>query len=104
VRIIAVSSLREFWQRHPTSESSLRAWVRETIRADWTQPADVKKTFRTASIVGNQRLVFKIKGNSFRLVVGIAYRSQIVFVKFIGTHAEYDTVDALTVDPFDSEN
>ncbi len=101
MRVVATSTLRRFWENHPAAEQPLRAWVRVISRAQWTQPADIKAAFRTASILEKCRVVFNIKGNQFRLVVSVAYPSQIVFVKFVGTHAEYDRIDALTVQPND---
>jgi len=98
MRVIAVKGLRDFWKRHPDAERPLRAWYDEVIRADWRTPADVKEQFRHASILGNRGVVFNIKGNAYRLVAAVAYNTGIVFVKFIGTHAEYDRIDAETVD------
>ena len=70
----------------------------EATTATWTQPADIKIKYRSASVLKNRRIVFNIKGNDYRLVVAIAYKLQIVYVKFVGTHKEYDAVDAETVD------
>jgi mRNA interferase HigB len=94
MRVIAVKSLREFWRRYPDAERPLRAWCDEVSRAIWLTPADVKAQFRSASVLGNRRVVFNIKGNRYRLITAIAYNTGIVFIKFIGTHAEYDRVDA----------
>lgn len=98
MRIIAVSTLRAFWALHPDAEQPLKAWHDEVLRASWRQPADIKAHYRSASVLKNRRVVFNIKGNSYRLVVSIAYRLQIVYVKFIGTHEEYDAIDAETVE------
>ena len=98
MRIIAVSYLRTFWANTPDAEQSLKAWVDEVKKADWSQPAAIKAQYRSASILKNRRVVFNIKGNDYRLIVAIAYKLQIVYVKFIGTHKEYDAVDAETVD------
>ena len=98
MRIIAVSTLRAFWARHPDAEQPLKAWHDEVLRASWQQPADIKAHYRSASVLKNRRVVFNIKGNSYRLVVSIAYKLQIVYVKFIGTHEEYDAIDAETVE------
>ena len=73
VRIISKKRLREFWKRHPTAEAALRAWFREVEQADWDMPARVKERYRSASIVGDNRVVFNIKGNDYRLVVKINY-------------------------------
>lgn len=98
MRIIAVSYLRDFWERNLDAEQPLKSWVDEVKKANWTQPADIKAQYRSASILKNRRVVFNIKGNDYRLVVSVAYRFQAVYVKFIGTHAEYDAVDAETID------
>ena len=98
MRVIAVATLREFWAHHPDAEEPLKAWYAEVSRAGWTQPSDIKRHYGNASILKNKRVVFNIKGNDYRLIVSIAYRTQLVFVKFIGTHDEYDRVDAETVE------
>lgn len=97
MRIIAVSYLRDFWIRNPDAEQPLKSWVDEVKKAIWSQPADIKAHFRSASILKNRRVVFNIKGNDYRLVVSVAYRYQAVYVKFVGTYAEYDAVNAETV-------
>jgi len=96
MKLIAVKILRDFWSTHPDAEQPLKAWVDEVKKASWTQPADIKARYKSASILKNRRVVFNIKGNDYRLVVGIAYGFQAVYVKFIGTHAEYDGIDAQT--------
>ncbi len=93
-----MSTLRAFWQRHPDAEQPLNAWYEEATSATWTQPADIKARYRSASVLKNRRVVFNIKGNDYRLIVAIAYRLQIVYVKFVGTHQEYDAVDAETIE------
>ena len=98
MRVIAVSTLRDFWQRHPDAEQPLKAWYEEATSAAWTQPANIKAQYRSASVLKNRRVVFNIKGNDYRLIVAVAYRLQVVYVKFVGTHREYDAVDAETVD------
>ena len=97
--MIAVAALRDFWQQHPDAEQPLKAWFEEASKASWTQPSDIKAQYRSASILKNRRVVFNIKGNEYRLIVAIAYRLQIVYVKFIGTHQQYDTIDAHTIEP-----
>lgn len=99
MRIIAVSYLRDFWQKNPDAEQHLKSWVDEVKKATWKQPADIKAQYRSASILKSRRVVFNIKGNDYRLVLSVAYRFQAVYVKFIGTHAEYDAIDAETVEP-----
>jgi len=98
MRVIAVSTLRAFWERHADAEQALKAWCEEVRHASWTQPADIKQQYRSASVLKNRRVVFNIKGNDYRLIVAVAYRLQIVYVKFVGTHKEYDAVDAETVE------
>ena len=98
MRVIAVKTLREFWRKYPDSEQSLRAWYDEACNANWAQPADIKARYRTASILKNRRVVFNIKGNDYRLVASLAYQARVVFVKFVGTHAAYDAIDAETVE------
>jgi mRNA interferase HigB len=98
MRLIAIKALRDFWARHPDTEQPLRAWVDEVKPAAWTQPADIKARYASPSIRKNRRVVFNIKGNDYRLVAAIAYRMGVVYVKFIGTHAEYDKIDAETVE------
>lgn len=98
MRVIALSHLRDFWKLHPAAEQPLKAWHEEACNADWRQPADIKALYRSASVLRNRRVVFNIKGHDYRLVVAIAYQLQIVYVKFVGTHAEYDAIDAQTVD------
>jgi len=97
MRIIAKRRLREFWERHPAAREPLLAWFREVEREDWDTPAAVKAKYRNASIVGGDRVVFNVKGNAFRLVVRIDYAYRVVYVRFIGTHAEYDAVNVKEV-------
>ena len=99
MRIIAVRTLREFWNRPGRSdaEQPLRAWVSVVKAADWSRPIDLKEVFRSADILPNDRVVFNIGGNKYRLVVAVHYRAKRVFVRFIGTHAEYDRIDAATI-------
>lgn len=97
MRIISKRRLREFWERHANAEEPLLAWYREVVNEDWDSPAKVKDKFRNASMVGDNRVVFNIKGNDYRLVVRINYPGRIVYVRFVGTHAEYDAVDAKEV-------
>lgn len=98
MKIISVKILRDFWAENPDAEQPLRAWVDEVIKADWKTPADIKQQYRSASILKNRRVVFNIKGNNYRIVVAIAYQRGWIFVKFIGTHREYDAINAETID------
>jgi len=91
MRVIAKSTLKAFWLRHPDAEGPLLAWYREVEKEDWDSPAKVKQKYRSASFVGD-RVVFNIKGNAYRLVVHINYGLRIVFVRFVGTHKQYDAI------------
>lgn len=97
MRIIARKALRRFWERHPDTEQPLRAWYHDTQRASWKSPSDIKALYRNASLLINNRVVFNIKGNRYRRVAAIHYSVGIVFVRFIGTHQEYDRIDAETI-------
>lgn len=94
MRVISVKTLKSFWEKHPDAESSLRAWYTEAKRARWRSSQDIKTAYRTASILRNNRVVFNVKGNSYRLVVAVKYEFQIVYIRFIGTHAAYDNIKA----------
>lgn len=98
MRIIAISQLKKFWQKYPESEQSFLAWIDEAKRANWQTPAEIKAQYRHVSILKSRRIVFNIKGNDYRLVVAVAYRYGALYIKFVGTHAQYDTVDANTVE------
>jgi mRNA interferase HigB len=97
MRIIARSTLREFWEVHTEAESALRAWIDDVVQADWQSPSDIKSIYANASIIANNRVVFNIKGNKYRLIVHVRYDISIIFIRFIGSHAEYDKVDAETI-------
>jgi mRNA interferase HigB len=97
MRIIAKSALRKFWEKYPDAEQPLKAWHDEVRKADWNSFQDIKKQFRSVSIVGNDRVVFNIKGNNYRLIVLILFRRGKAFIRFVGTHKEYDKIDAKTI-------
>lgn len=99
MRVIAIRTLREFWQRpgNGNSERPLRAWYREAKAATWHSPADIKRLYASASILGGSRVVFNIAGNKFRLVVKVNYTYGIIYVRFVGTHRQYDQIDADSV-------
>ena len=102
MHIVALRNLETYWHQpgRRDAEGALKAWFAEVKSAQWTCPQDVKSQYANASIIANNRVVLNIKGNDYRLIVAIAYRMQYVYVKFIGTHAEYDRVDAAVVDQF----
>ncbi len=97
MRIIALRALKEFWQDHADAEQPLRTWYAIVKRADWATPTDIKVIYRNASILTNNRVVFNIKGNAYRLVVALDYHYGVVYIRFIGTHRAYDEIDATTV-------
>lgn len=94
MRVIAISTLREFWEKHPQSETPLRSWYADACHADWRTPADIKATHRNASFVGSNRVIFNIKGNDYRLIVAVHYNRGMLYIRFVGTHAEYDAINA----------
>lgn len=99
MRIIARGTLREFWQnpKYSDAEQALLAWFDEVKNAEWQCPQDIKSKYRNASFIANNRIVFNIHGNKYRLVVAVRYDISIVFIKFIGTHKQYDDIDASTI-------
>jgi len=96
-RIFAKSTLREYWVIHPDSEQYLKTWYDTAMSLDWKTPNDVKQTYANASILTDNRIVFNIKGNSFRLVAKFNFEKQWIFIRFIGTHAAYNKIDANTI-------
>ncbi|RLD43262.1 MAG: type II toxin-antitoxin system HigB family toxin [Bacteroidetes bacterium] len=99
MRILAFRSLREFWERpeYANSEASLRSWYHDAKNADWKNANEIKLQYINASIIGDGRVVFNIRGNSYRLVVSIDYEFQVIFIRFIGTNKQYDKIDAKTI-------
>jgi mRNA interferase HigB len=97
MHVIARRTLREFWVKHADAEGPLRAWYDEAAKARWQSPNEIRARYAQASFVGDDRVIFSIGGNNYRLIVAIRYRTGIVFVRFIGTHAEYDRIDARTI-------
>ena len=94
MRVIAKKILREFWEKHSDCEQQLKSWFKEASTADWTNSNQIKTEYPSASILNDHRIVFNIKGNHYRLIVRINYEYQMVWIRFIGTHAEYDKIDA----------
>ncbi len=94
MRIIAIGTLRNFWEINRDAEEPLKAWYQEVGRADWATPQQVKEMYRNASVIGDNRIVFNIAGNKYRLIVKFNYSYRIGYVRFIGTHTEYDRIDA----------
>ena len=99
MRVIARSTLKKFWEQPGRNDAQgpLESWYEEALKARWVSPQAIKDQYRSASLCGNNRVVFNIGGNKYRLVVEIQYRAGIAWVKFIGTHAQYDRIDVETV-------
>jgi mRNA interferase HigB len=96
-RIFAKSTLMAFWEKHADSEQYLKTWYDTALSSDWKNPNEVKNTYANASIFKNNRIVFNIKGNSYRLVAKFNFEKQWIFIRFIGTHIEYDKINAETI-------
>jgi mRNA interferase HigB len=97
MRVISRKKLREFWERHPDARSSLESWYEDVKHADWTMPDDIKTVYRNASFIAHNRVVFNIKGNQYRLIVLVQYTYRLVYIRFVGTHQEYNKVDVKTI-------
>jgi mRNA interferase HigB len=97
MRILTKRRLKEYWEMYPQAEQPLKRWHDYVRKAEWSSPADVKKDYSTADILPGNRVVFNIGGNNYRIVVKIEYRFQDVYIRFIGTHAEYGRIDATVI-------
>ena len=97
MRVISRKKLRQFWENHPEARQSLQAWYADIKHANWKKPSDIKSVYQTASFISNNRVVFNIKGNKYRIVVVIEYRFGIVFIRYIGTHQEYNHIKVETI-------
>jgi mRNA interferase HigB len=97
MRVIALRTLRDYWAVHADAEEALRAWHSDARHAEWRSPADIRARYANASILSDNRVVFNIRGNTYRLIVAINYDYGIIYIRFVGTHAEYDKVDAETI-------
>jgi mRNA interferase HigB len=97
VRVVAKKILRDFWERHEDCEQQLKSWFREVQKSEWENPNQIKEEYPSASILNNNRIVFNIKGNNYRLIVKISFEYQMVWIRFVGTHAEYDKINANTI-------
>ena len=93
-RIVAKRTIKEFWSKYPETEDYLTTWYETVKKATWQNPNEIKEFYSTVSILKNSRVVFNIKGNDFRLVAKINYEKQWLFIRFIGTHKEYDQINA----------
>ncbi len=97
MRIISRKNLRDFYGNHPDAKAPLESWFQETMEARWNSPGDIKRRYPSADILPGNRVVFNIKGNTYRLIVKIHYNTGIVFIRFVGTCAKYDKVDATAI-------
>ena len=97
MRILTLGTLRNFWRRHPDAQSVLDGWYRETRRERWHTPTEIIRRHPNASIVGSDRAVFRFKGNAYRLVVRVDYQYGHVYIRFVGTHSEYNRINAAEV-------
>ena len=97
MRIIAKKTLKDFWEVHPDCEQQLKSWFQETSKAKWNNPKQIKVAYPSASLLAENRVVFNIKGNHYRLIVKINFDYQLMWIRFIGTHAEYDKINAQTI-------
>ena len=97
MRLIAVGTLAACWEKHPETREPLRHWLVIVKSANWTSMNEIQREFPKAKVLNGDRVRFPIRGGDYRLVVAFDFRRQIAFVKFVGTHAEYDKIDALTV-------
>ncbi len=97
MRVISKRTLKDYWQQEPATKATLEAWYAEARNAEWSSPAEVKASYGTASILKNGRVVFNICGNKYRLVVWINYDFHTIYIRFVGTHKEYDEIDAQTI-------
>lgn len=97
MQVIALRMLRDFWRDHPRAEPPLRAWHALVSKADWTSPADIRRMFGAADFVADNRVIFDIGGDKYRIVAHVAYRHHRVLIKFVGLHKDYDRIDPETV-------
>ena len=96
MRIIARRTLKLFWEKHPDSMDPLKIWYRKVFHAKWNSFNQLKSDFGSADIVGGERIIFNIKGNNYRLVAKIDFEFQLVFIRFVGNHSDYDTMNKKT--------
>lgn len=90
MRVISIKILREFWEIHSDCQQQLKSWFQETSKAEWKNPNEIKLEYPGASLLGDNRVVFNIKGNHYRIIVKINFEYQMVWIRFVGTHSEYD--------------
>ena len=97
MRIISRKKIRNFWEKHSDARPALESWYADAKKANWNTPSDIKDVYKNASLVANNRVVSNIKGNKYRLVAAVQFEYGIVYIRFVGTHKEYNRIDATTV-------
>lgn len=97
MRVISRKILRDFWQKHPDARQALQTWYIDVKHANWNTASDIKNVYQNASFLGNNRVVFNIKGNMYRVIVVVLYKHGQVYIRFVGTHKEYDRINAETI-------
>jgi mRNA interferase HigB len=99
IRIISRKALREFWleRENADAEQPLKAWFRQASKRDWSSPAEIRAAYRSASVVADSRVVFNIAGNKYRLVVKVNYPYRVMYIRFVGTHRQYDAIDVTEI-------
>lgn len=97
MQVIARRTLRTFWEIHPQAKAPMSAWYAVVAKAEWNGPADIRTQFGSADFVGDNRVIFNVAGNKYRIVVHVAYRFKRVLIKFVGTHKEYDQIHPETI-------
>ena len=97
MRVISRKILREFWEKHTDARQSLQAWYTDVKHANWKRPSDIRSIYQTASFISNNHVVFNIKGNKYRVIIVIQYYFGAVYIRFVGTHQEYDRINAETI-------
>ena len=97
MRVISRKILRGFWEKHPDARAALQAWYIDVKHADWNKPSDIKSVYQNESFLGHNRVVFHIKGNKYRIIVVVLYKHGQIYIRFVGTHREYDHINAETI-------
>ena len=97
MRIISRKKIRNFWEKHSDARPALESWYADAKQANWRTPSDIKNVYKNVSFVADNRVIFNIKGNKYRLVAAVQFEYGIVYVRFVGTHKEYDRIDATTI-------
>lgn len=97
MRVISRKILRAFWEKHPDARQPLQTWYADVKHATWKSPADIKNIYQNASFLANNRVVFNIKGNRYRIIVVVQYHYGVIYIRFVGTHKDYDRIDTITI-------